>query len=618
MNRNFVVFMVCVLSSVSAGLSYAGSWSRQGADAGMTKYAPENVQHGQSLQPHYTKRFYGEFGNYTGNYHFASSVVVRDGEAFVLSNDQPYTSQYSEILQCTLFDWQTGTTTASYQQPKQSQYGFDSFHAGEHAREIDSHHYTNPIIWNDDGWIYARRGGDHRCTFSFSPWLEKWYPLEHYNAAPGYTNWGGDTNAFIQLYNDTLIYRPGDTRTTGPYIGTDVSFQALLQGTRGTWKSNLGPYCPDDSTPSSYETADHYGDIPKCAQNISVLSALRRTDNPYPNNYEVYIEACDIDTGTSLWTRSLLSDSGGQQGFYTSVSDYWRYMATEDGHFVFFTRPSGAYPVLHVADLQTGQDLWTYTMNDTRERPLLAYNDGELYMVGQQEQVRFDIDDGSVVWSEDHDFPADEGYILRNWEYGSPMTTDPLYRPMVLTDSTFWFVNGDKDSSVHELVGISTVDGLVVQTIDIAALYDGNVDESFLVVNDLLAADGMLGLLVGVQDANDPYPLAGEDKGDPGDNNHMIYQDLHVFWDGWLRDHPPGDANFDLLVDAEDLATLGLNWAPDGDGLVWADGDFDRDGDIDAEDLAILGLQWNPSGTIPEPILLPGLLLGLAGLVRRR
>ena len=35
----------------------------------------------------------------------------------------------------------------------------------EHDREIDSHHYTNPIIWHGDGRIYSRRGGDYGAAW---------------------------------------------------------------------------------------------------------------------------------------------------------------------------------------------------------------------------------------------------------------------------------------------------------------------------------------------------------------------------------------------------------------------------------------------------------------------
>lgn len=91
---------------------------------------------------------------------------------------------------------------------------------------------------------------------------------------------------------------------------------------------------------------------------------------------------------------------------------------------------------------------------------------------------------------------------------------------------------------------------------------------------------------------------------------------------GWLATAAglavEGDVDFDGLVDADDLATLGLHWAPNGAAGTWAEGDFTGDGDIDAEDLAFVGLHWQVSETVPEPAL--GCVLGLAGwwLTRRR
>ena len=85
-----------------------------------------------------------------------------------------------------------------------------------------------------------------------------------------------------------------------------------------------------------------------------------------------------------------------------------------------------------------------------------------------------------------------------------------------------------------------------------------------------------------------------------------------------------GDADVDGDVDAVDLATLGLGWAPSADDRRWYDGDFDGDGDVDAVDLAAVGLGWEPAGyaAVPAPAPDPGALALAAagaavGLARR-
>ena len=82
----------------------------------------------------------------------------------------------------------------------------------------------------------------------------------------------------------------------------------------------------------------------------------------------------------------------------------------------------------------------------------------------------------------------------------------------------------------------------------------------------------------------------------------------------------PGDTDGDGDIDADDLATLGLNWDPTGTTKTWADGDFDGDGDVDADDLATLGLNWNPTGSdaVPEPATMALLVLGCALVLLRR
>ena len=59
------------------------------------------------------------------------------------------------------FDWATGQTLAYHT--------LNYYLLTEHDREIDSHHYTNPIIWHGDGRIYSRRGGDNGATTVLIP-----------------------------------------------------------------------------------------------------------------------------------------------------------------------------------------------------------------------------------------------------------------------------------------------------------------------------------------------------------------------------------------------------------------------------------------------------------------
>jgi len=78
---------------------------------------------------------------------------------------------------------------------------------------------------------------------------------------------------------------------------------------------------------------------------------------------------------------------------------------------------------------------------------------------------------------------------------------------------------------------------------------------------------------------------------------------------------PPGDANRDGVVNAEDAAILAAHWLQ-GAGAGWGDGDFNNDKRVDDLDASILAAHWAYSGSqaaaVPEP---SAAMLAIAGLV---
>jgi hypothetical protein len=82
-----------------------------------------------------------------------------------------------------------------------------------------------------------------------------------------------------------------------------------------------------------------------------------------------------------------------------------------------------------------------------------------------------------------------------------------------------------------------------------------------------------------------------------------------------------GDASLDGQVDTTDLARLAANWK--SMDANWALADFNHDGVVDTTDLAILAANWKAGGPtksspVPEPVSLTVLVLGAAGILRRR
>lgn len=145
---------------------------------------------------------------------------------------------------------------------------------------------------------------------------------------------------------------------------------------------------------------------------------------------------------------------------------------------------------------------------------------------------------------------------------------------------------------------------------------------SYNLIGDAASAgglvDGVAGNIVGHDarlDAN-YAPLPDSPAIDAGRNENLTYMNIPTDFRGYTRvydgdgDGTPtvdigafefgpaglaGDANGDGVIDAVDLAAVGLGWDPDGTDATWADGDFNGDGAVDAEDLCLLGETWAPA-----------------------
>jgi hypothetical protein len=490
-------------------------WTRQGSDAGQTKYS------GDALPTHvkqkYRKRFFTDWAGYTGNYFYATCVLVKGGQAFVMADDvdanltgPPWRDNGDGVpLRATLFDWPTGKTLQHVEQPYEN---------SENDREIDSHHYTNPAVWHTDGRIYTRRGGDGQRLDALDPASGTWVRIATVQP-PGYNAYEGDAHAFLQLDGDTLFYRAAQTNmgVSVPHYGVDISAAAWAANTVGTWRCNLGPGVPRSG--NSMQDPFVYGDNPKVADGVAVIAAPDDTTAPTG----LWLEATDVSAagmGQALWHLDLPSDWGGNRGFYTCVSDYWRFVAAgEAGRFVFFTRAGGA-PMLYSVNLHLGAVVWSMPL-DSGDRPLLACKGNDLYVIGRARQWRLRLDDGGVVWQVANKYPLDQGFVHKNYAYGSTSTTDPLYRPMVLTDTSLWFVHG-QNPGVAQVVGMDAATGVVTQTIPVGHLLTV-APERLIYVHDLMASGGKLGILCSLSSTVNPQKLQ------TGPDQHPYYQDLLVY-----------------------------------------------------------------------------------------
>jgi outer membrane protein assembly factor BamB len=235
----------------------------------------------------------------------------------------------------------------------------------------------------------------------------------------------------------------------------------------------------------------------------------------FPYQYAVKVQATNLATGTSLWTKSFPSDNGGPNGFYTSTPDYWRFLASADGTYVLYSGTTTR--TLEAIDMATGAQKWSHALPAGSTEPLMAANGNSLYVIGDTAQMAMNIDTGAVLWSSKNSTRAEATSFISG--------EDPINHPLVLTSGTAWYLDGGTSvAGDQSLVGIDTATGNIIQQIDLTALVAKKPGESLLAVNDIAAANGELAVLLGIRSASDPYPTAV-----PGSSNGIIYQDLYVF-----------------------------------------------------------------------------------------
>ncbi len=128
------------------------------------------------------------------------------------------------------------------------------------------------------------------------------------------------------------------------------------------------------------------------------------------------------------------------------------------------------------------------------------------------------------------------------------------------------------------LVAISTSDGQVVQQVNLQTYYSGSANEALQVVNNVVIANDLIGVLVGVRNKQGPYP----------NSNGMDYQDLYVY-----KTFLVGDINEDGQVDVVDLLLFVASWGSTvGQANYDAASDLNGDGSVDALDLLLMVQNW--------------------------
>ena len=535
MHRSILAGAIVSTAAVacSSCLVNAADWTTLGGDAGMTKYSPDNIN--GTVHLNYTKQFYSPYDQdapATSGYWFASTILIKNGTASVFSSDAPLarTQYFGSGIPVTLFNYSTGQTTSEVTSPNQNDWanlpfppnttynpyspsGKFSIRQGENQREVDSSHDSETVVWAPNGKIYVRRGGDTSTTASFDPSSNAWERLVILKGSPNLSNYNnlyeGDANAFMQVYGNQLIYRPGDTRQTSPYVSVDLTPTAMTSnGIPGPFQYDVGPNIPPTNAGQLYD-GFRYGDIPKVTTvnlngvptPVSIISGLSTTSTPTNGyQYSVITQATNLTTGAPLWSNTFSDNGGGNTGYYTSTGNYWRFVASNTGTFVMQTGTTTdpADPrVIRALDTATGATKWTDPMPAGTVSPLFATKANDLYVIGSTGQEKLNLTTGAVEWTKSNSFYTDYDYTVGE---------DPVYRSLVLTDGTLWFVSGYLGVPAY-LVGMNTTDGSIVQEINLSDLVSATPGQVLWAVNDLAEANGQLSVLVGIHVLGDPHIL---------------------------------------------------------------------------------------------------------------